>query len=280
MILHTIASPPGEVRGRVGGRLAVMTGVLCALVVSAGTATASAAVTGPGVEGAPSGAVLRAPSTVIYHGKKLPASSIDGLAVACVRDLVALRCFDSLEQLQARTLVELSSASGPPECLGRPPDYVFTCDPVAIAQDEDAALDATLRESLPVADQAADPVTRTSASFDSERLVVENQANAVTGNNRSASARCGNVAVLYEHGSFNNGRSGWTHTFWERRRWTDVGSAHNDETSSFEMGNHSGHLSEHTVGRGYWYPGNTEYCHKEARMISRWNDRITSVWRN
>jgi hypothetical protein len=73
---------------------------------------------------------------------------------------------------------------------------------------------------------------------------------------------------------------GWV-LYWERRQyWGNLTGQYNDAVSSFDMGNHSGHLSEHSNGGGYWYPGDTSVCGFASNMGSSWNDRVSSEYRN
>ena len=69
----------------------------------------------------------------------------------------------------------------------------------------------------------------------------------------------------------------------DRQRWANIGNGMNDRGSSFVMGDHSGHLAEHSDGLGYWYPGDTGVCAYENNLTtngSGWNNRISSRYRN
>lgn len=71
--------------------------------------------------------------------------------------------------------------------------------------------------------------------------------------------------------------------FSERGRWANLGSAINNQGSSFAMGDHSGHLAEDAGGGGYWYPYDTSICAFDMNLNlngSGWNNRISSRYRN
>lgn len=66
------------------------------------------------------------------------------------------------------------------------------------------------------------------------------------------------------------------------KQWADQPAGMNDETTSFRMGERAGHLSEHTNGYGFWYPGDTSVCAYRSNIAQYdpgWNDRITSRYR-
>lgn len=53
----------------------------------------------------------------------------------------------------------------------------------------------------------------------------------------------------------------------------------NDKLSSYKTGWYPAHLAEHTGGKGYWYPGNTNACASISHMSPGWNDRVSSIKR-
>lgn len=68
-----------------------------------------------------------------------------------------------------------------------------------------------------------------------------------------------------------------------RFEWKDEPTYMNNETSSYRMGDYSGHMSDYSGGGGYWYPGDTSACAYQSNIAQwdpEWNDRITSRYRN
>lgn len=97
----------------------------------------------------------------------------------------------------------------------------------------------------------------------------------------SASAACPGGAVVlqtYQHLQYQGLATGLA----ALKQWVDEPPAMNDQTTSFRMGEHAGHLSEHTNGNGFWYPGDTSVCAYRSNIVQfdpGWNDRITSRYR-
>jgi hypothetical protein len=103
----------------------------------------------------------------------------------------------------------------------------------------------------------------------------------------SCSASDGSVLKLYQHSSY----SGWQLNLASRSAWYDMNyGGYNDDASSWNMGGHSGHISEHTYaqGLGWYFPGPTSVCDAGTNMSGYayqggggdWNDRASSRYRN
>lgn len=94
----------------------------------------------------------------------------------------------------------------------------------------------------------------------------------------------GGISQLYTYSNKNyNAEGGIGAVLEARHAWYDFRIEMNDQTSSFKMGEFSGHLSENSGGGGYWYPGNTGACALQpniANVYPSWNDRISSRYRN
>jgi hypothetical protein len=81
---------------------------------------------------------------------------------------------------------------------------------------------------------------------------------------------------------------GWELRLYARQVWYDMGSAYDNQTSSYAMGNHSGHIAseKYANGLGYLYPGNTSYGACWPRMSqypykdTTWNNKASSRYRN
>lgn len=69
----------------------------------------------------------------------------------------------------------------------------------------------------------------------------------------------------------------------DRFVWVDEPEYMNNRTSSYRMGDYSGHMSDYGGGGGYWFPGDTSACaymSNIAQYDPGWNDRISSRYRN
>jgi hypothetical protein len=80
----------------------------------------------------------------------------------------------------------------------------------------------------------------------------------------------------------------WEHTFQHGWRldlnsqcaWYNIPGAYNDNASSYDVGNHSGHLSQDYGGLGPWYPGPTgAYAVGNMTDYVGWNDWVSSRYR-
>jgi hypothetical protein len=67
-----------------------------------------------------------------------------------------------------------------------------------------------------------------------------------------------------------------------RQAWYTVPSFMNNRTTSFDMSQHSGHMSDSTDGSGYWYPGDTTACaHQQIYLYyPDWDNRVSARYRN
>jgi len=109
-------------------------------------------------------------------------------------------------------------------------------------------------------------------------FAAEEQA---AGEEGEATPDCAEVTFLwvYQHKQY----EGASDSLAARGEWRDVPGWLNNETTSFRMGDYSGHLSDYSGGGGYWYPGDTGICAYQsniANVYPGWNDRITSRYRN
>jgi hypothetical protein len=69
----------------------------------------------------------------------------------------------------------------------------------------------------------------------------------------------------------------------DRFVWVNEPEWMNNRTSSYRMGDYSGHMSDYGGGGGYWFPGDTSACaymSNIAQYDPGWNDRISSRYRN
>ena len=102
----------------------------------------------------------------------------------------------------------------------------------------------------------------------------------------SCAASDGSQLKLYMDSSYN----GFQLNLDSRGSWYDIPSSYNDAASSWQMGGHSGHISEHTYaqGLGYLFPGPTGVCDAGTNMSGYsyqggggdWNDRASARYRN
>jgi hypothetical protein len=76
-----------------------------------------------------------------------------------------------------------------------------------------------------------------------------------------------------------DGGRGWMLSLYSRHAWFDMQPGYNNDTSSYGMNAHSGHLSDYTGGGGYWYPGDTGVC-GFADYMGNWDNRVGSRYRN
>jgi hypothetical protein len=68
-----------------------------------------------------------------------------------------------------------------------------------------------------------------------------------------------------------------------RQNWYNNPGFMDNNTSSYWMGEHSGHFADYYNGNGYWYPGNTGLCAVNNTTLGddpNWNNRISSRYRN
>jgi hypothetical protein len=90
--------------------------------------------------------------------------------------------------------------------------------------------------------------------------------------------------TVYENYSY----GGWTLKLLTRQIWYDLTGAYDDQSSSYNMGNHSGHIaSEHYAdGLGAFYPGDTGLGECEDNMSAyayysaTWNNKASARYRN
>lgn len=88
------------------------------------------------------------------------------------------------------------------------------------------------------------------------------------------STQCLSWLYLYE---FADG-GGRTVQFRDRGYWQNLSTwGFNNVTSSFRTGACSVSLAEGSYGSGAWYPGTTSAYHYESRMVSGWDNRVSSL---
>lgn len=244
-------------------------GAACAVFL----AVAGSAQAGPGVEGAPEGRSIDLPSTAVIAGTTISVGE------AADRDLSCLQLAVGPLQCQER-----SAAVNPSlPCFGGDfGDALEHCTDEAINEDPVDYGDTS------AVDAPATAVTQTSAGVDAQRRLAEDAAassrDACLGGQRDVCERshdgCGRHMEVYEHNNY----AGWQLILGSRGNWYNLvqgeSNDYNDNMSSFRMGEHSGHFSEHNGGSGYWYPGATEVCSVATKMVNGWNDRISSRYRN
>lgn len=116
---------------------------------------------------------------------------------------------------------------------------------------------------------------RTDKELEAREAEAEREQQQPPQEQATASAQCSGYLHLYEHVNF-----GGRHlAFRDRGYWQDLGRwGFNDKLSSFTTGPCGVHLSWDTGGRGGWYPGNTGAYVRHSRMISGWNDEISSIY--
>ncbi|WP_138974385.1 hypothetical protein [Patulibacter medicamentivorans] len=93
-----------------------------------------------------------------------------------------------------------------------------------------------------------------------------------------------NAMVVYENYSY----GGWSLWLTGRHVWYDLTGAYNDQVSSYEMGDHSGHIASdsYAQGLGYNYPGDTGVGGCDDNMSrypyqgATWNNKASSRYRN
>jgi len=100
-----------------------------------------------------------------------------------------------------------------------------------------------------------------------------------------ASAHCdagGPLRTYKLYQQTTDGGRGWYLGLYSRQSWFDMSGGYNNDTSSYGMNAHSGHLSDYSGGGGYWYPGNTSVCGYSDYMEagSGWDNRVGSRYRN
>jgi hypothetical protein len=95
-----------------------------------------------------------------------------------------------------------------------------------------------------------------------------------------ASVTCaGGYALLWQfyYASF----GGAAASLERRQAWYDNGSNLNNETSSYHMGEHSGHMSDPPGGGSPWLPYDTGVCAQNPNLNGTgWSDRVSSRYRN
>lgn len=98
----------------------------------------------------------------------------------------------------------------------------------------------------------------------------------VEGGNVSIQAvQCSSWLYLYEH---SNG-GGRTLQFRDRGYWQNLSPwGFSNVTSSFRTGACRVALAENTGGSGAHYPGTTSANHYEPRMVSGWDNRVSSIY--
>jgi hypothetical protein len=110
-------------------------------------------------------------------------------------------------------------------------------------------------------------------------VTVRNRTSSQTGA-RTAGPQCGGGYALlfqYYYAGFGSPVAGLDREL----HWYDNGSDLNNETSSYRMGEHSGHMSDYYGGGGYWLPYDTGVCAlKENLNGTGWSDRVSSRYRN
>lgn len=90
---------------------------------------------------------------------------------------------------------------------------------------------------------------------------------------------CGGDSLIQWDGA---GYDGSYVTLIRRHAWYDLPSYMNNDVSSYNMQNHSGHMSDYGGGGGYWYPGPTN-CGDHQNIpyhYPSWDQRISSRYRN
>jgi hypothetical protein len=244
-------------------------GAVCAFIAASG-GTAQA---GAGVEGAPEGRSIDLPATAVIAGETISVGE------AAQRDLSCLQMAEGPLLCRERSAVDdpLPCFGGDfGEAVSRCLDEAVTGDPIRYG--DTSAVDGPATEA-----------NHASAQLDPQRRIVEDgivttRESCLSAETRDACAHsgdhCGRHMEVYEHNNF----AGWQLILGSRQNWYNLVQGeyndYNDNVSSFRMGEHSGHFSEHNGGYGYRYPGSTEICAIANKLTSGWNDRISSRWRN
>jgi hypothetical protein len=87
--------------------------------------------------------------------------------------------------------------------------------------------------------------------------------------------QCSSWLYLYEHSN----AGGRTLQFRDRGYWQNLGPwGFSNVTSSFRTGACRVALAESTGGGGAHYPGTTSANHYESRMVSGWDNRVSSIY--
>ncbi|MFE6776915.1 hypothetical protein [Streptomyces sp. NPDC057702] len=110
---------------------------------------------------------------------------------------------------------------------------------------------------------------RTVAELDRHAALVERGADRA-----DPRARCASPLQLGQ----DENMKGRVLRFYDRGSWQNLGAyGFNDETSAYRTGACTAHLARDANGGGNWYPGYTGPNHTEIRLLSGWNDEITSL---
>jgi hypothetical protein len=153
---------------------------------------------------------------------------------------------------------------------------VYEHSGVYIYKGKQISADTVVKKSLHCLDDIAQ-----STCFDGEMEANDKvKARQAKRGKAKASAECaGGYSLLFQYFYANYG--GFTAQLERRGAWYNNGSPLDNETSSYRMGEHSGHMAEGYGGAGWWLPYDTSVCAHYANLNGTgWSDRVSSRYRN